>query len=94
MPIRRRIRLIGRRNQPGRGAILESLEVRCQMAADAAVWAGDANIDGQFDSADLVLAFQHGKYETNAAAHWDQGDWNLDRRFNSTDLVSAFQTGR
>ncbi len=74
--------------------VLEFLESRLAMAADAAVWAGDANADGRFDSADLVLAFQHGKYETGSAAHWDQGDWNLDGRFTTTDLVAAFQTGR
>lgn len=74
--------------------VLESLESRLAMAADAAVWAGDANADGRFDSADLVLAFQHGKYESGKAAHWDQGDWNLDGRFTTTDLVAAFQTGR
>ena len=93
MPRRDRRFRLGRTTPRGMIRGLESLESRLPMAADAAVWAGDANIDGRFDSADLVLTFQHGKYETESVAHWDQGDWNLDRRFNASDLVIAFQTG-
>jgi hypothetical protein len=55
--------------------------------------AGDANLDGRFDSRDLVLIFQAGQYEdrlpTNSS--WSTGDWNGDGEFNSADLVFAFQ---
>ncbi|MEZ6119467.1 MAG: trypsin-like serine protease [Pirellulaceae bacterium] len=56
---------------------------------------GDANLDGQFDSADLVLVFTAGGYEDNEFqnSNWDQGDWNCDGEFDSSDLVAAFQTG-
>lgn len=54
---------------------------------------GDVNLDGIFDSTDLVLLFQTGLYETGADATWVQGDWNGDCRFDSTDLLVAFQEG-
>jgi VCBS repeat-containing protein len=56
---------------------------------------GDANLDSAFDSSDLVLAFQSGRYEdsTPGDATWSAGDWNCDGQFNSSDLVRAFQAG-
>ena len=59
------------------------------------VYRGDANLDGQFDSGDLVAVFGAAKYEDgqNQNAGWAEGDWNGDRDFNSTDLVAAFADG-
>ena len=67
---------------------------------DHRVWAeeiaetqfGDANLNGAFDSSDLVLAFQAGEYEddTNANSTWADGDWNGDLEFTSRDLVFVF----
>ena len=54
---------------------------------------GDANVDGEFSSADLVKVFQAGKYEIDVDATWSEGDWNADQRFNTSDLVAAFQAG-
>ena len=54
---------------------------------------GDSNGDGVFDQADLVLAFQGGKYDTGDHATFEQGDWNGDGVFDSSDLISAFQAG-
>ncbi len=56
---------------------------------------GDANLDRVFDSADLVLVFQAGKYENLAPgdATWAEGDWDGDGEFSSSDLVFAFQQG-
>ncbi len=56
---------------------------------------GDSNLDGIFDSRDLVLVFQAGQYEDAIAenAGWLEGDWNGDREFTSSDLVAAFQYG-
>ena len=54
---------------------------------------GDANLDGQFNSADFVLVFAAGRYETTADATWSQGDWNGDRLFDSADFVAAFADG-
>ena len=54
---------------------------------------GDSNGDGVFDQADLVLAFQGGKYDTGDHATFEQGDWNGDGVFDSSDPISAFQAG-
>ena len=56
---------------------------------------GDANLDGVFDSSDLVQIFAHGRYEdhTGDDAGWSGGDWNGDGVFDSADLVMAFQKG-
>jgi hypothetical protein len=72
-------------------------------AKDRTVWVqqemgttfGDANLDGRFDSADLVEVFQAGRYEDGVAenANWATGDWNGDLDFGTGDLVLAFQAG-
>ena len=56
---------------------------------------GDANLDGRFDSSDLVAVFQPGEYEDALANNsgWSDGDWNGDGEFSSSDLVLAFQAG-
>ena len=56
-------------------------------------WYGDANLDGQFDSGDLIAVFQAGKYELHENAGWAEGDWTGDHRFDSGDLIAAFQDG-
>ncbi len=56
-------------------------------------YVGDANLDGEFSSADFVQVFVEGKYETAAAATWSQGDWNADLMFDSADFVAAFAGG-
>ena len=56
--------------------------------------AGDANLDGAFDSEDLVHIFIRGRYNTNEPATWGDGDWNGDGRFDSDDIVFAFIHGK
>ena len=57
--------------------------------------AGDANLDGVFDSSDLVTVFRSAKYELNdGTATWIEGDWTCDGNFGSGDLVAAFRAGR
>ena len=56
-------------------------------------WLGDANLDGEFNSTDLVVVFAAGLFELDQDATWDQGDWNGDLRFGSGDLVTAFVDG-
>ena len=58
--------------------------------------AGDANVDGQFDTSDLVQVLQAGEYEDGVVGNstWAEGDWNCDREFDTADLVAALQTGR
>ena len=56
---------------------------------------GDANLDGEFASSDLVLVFGAGEYEDEIESNsiWSTGDWTGDRDFTSGDLVRAFQDG-
>lgn len=57
--------------------------------------AGDANLDGIFNSQDLVYVFQQGEYEDQLPRNsgWADGDWNGDGEFTSADLVQAFAEG-
>ncbi|MCP4193599.1 MAG: PEP-CTERM sorting domain-containing protein [Planctomycetaceae bacterium] len=59
----------------------------------AQTWIGDANLDGEFNSSDLVTVFSAAKYESGQAALWEEGDWNGDQLFSSGDLVAAFSDG-
>jgi hypothetical protein len=56
---------------------------------------GDVNLDGVFNSSDLVQIFQRGEYEDLAPRNstYITGDWNCDGDFTSRDLVFAFQQG-
>lgn len=56
---------------------------------------GDSNLDGIFNSTDLIEVFQAGAYEDDVSnnASWEQGDWNCDGDFDSSDLVLAFGSG-
>ncbi|MCA9213279.1 MAG: SUMF1/EgtB/PvdO family nonheme iron enzyme, partial [Planctomycetales bacterium] len=53
---------------------------------------GDSNLDGSFDSSDLVQVFQFGEYEDTKQFNstWATGDWNGDGDFSSADIVHAF----
>jgi hypothetical protein len=73
--------------------------------ADRSVWVedenfsytyfGDADLNGQFNSSDLVVVFVAGEYEDDLANNsgWAAGDWNGDADFDSSDMVVAFQRG-
>ncbi len=50
----------------------------------AGTWVGDANLDNEFNSGDLVSVFAAGKYETAEMAGWGEGDWNGDMSFDSS----------
>jgi hypothetical protein len=56
---------------------------------------GDANLDGAFNSRDMVQVFQAGEYEDRLLENssWFTGDWNGDYEFDSRDWVLAFQEG-
>jgi ELWxxDGT repeat protein len=58
-------------------------------------WFGDANLDGEFNSSDLVDVFATGQYEDSVENNstWASGDWDADGDFTSGDLVKAFQDG-
>jgi hypothetical protein len=56
---------------------------------------GDANLNGVFNTGDLVHVFKEGEYEDTEVGNstWETGDWNGDGDFGSGDLVLSFQTG-
>jgi hypothetical protein len=56
---------------------------------------GDANLDGQFNTKDLIQMFEIGEYEDGMLGNsgWAEGDFNGDTDFASNDLVLALQTG-
>ena len=58
-------------------------------------WFGDADLDGEFNSEDLVAIFTSGEYEDDIGDNsgWAEGDWDADGDFTSGDLVVAFQDG-
>jgi hypothetical protein len=58
---------------------------------------GDINLDGLFDSSDLVQLFQLGYCDVpqrTQRAKWSAGDWDGDGDFDSSDLVLLLQNAR
>ena len=72
-------------------ANVDTEDIRVWVKDLANTWIGDANLDGEFNSGDMVQVFQAGKYESDLDAGWAEGDWTGDRRFDSGDMVAAFQ---
>ena len=56
-------------------------------------WIGDADLNGEFNSGDLVVVLASGTYETGADSVWSTGDFNGDGHTDSGDLVAALSDG-
>jgi hypothetical protein len=56
-------------------------------------WVGDANLDNEFNSSDLVTVLASGTYEVDIDSNWSTGDFNGNGRTNSGDLVAALADG-
>jgi hypothetical protein len=56
-------------------------------------WIGDADLNGEFNSSDLISVLASGTYENNVDSVWTTGDFNGDGRTNSADLVAALADG-
>ena len=54
---------------------------------------GDSDLDGDFDSSDLIVVFAAGKYESGDPAMWRDGDWDGNGLFETSDLVMALKDG-
>ncbi len=54
---------------------------------------GDINLDGEFNSGDLVTMLSAGLYETGQPSVWSTGDLNGDGVSNSSDLVTGLAGG-
>jgi hypothetical protein len=59
------------------------------------IMAGDANLDGMFNTGDLVALMALGEYEDDLVgnSHHMTGDFNGDGEFDSSDLVEALALG-
>ncbi len=73
--------------------LVDSVDVTVWASDLKNTWLGDANLDGEFNSDDLVLVSQSAKYEVDEISGWEDGDWTGDLRFGSDDLVAALQQG-
>jgi hypothetical protein len=56
---------------------------------------GDADLDSEFNSGDLVTVLAAGQYEDELALNssWATGDWDGDGDFTTSDLVTALADG-
>ncbi len=54
---------------------------------------GDADLNGEFNSSDLVAVLSAGTYEADVDAQWGSGDFDGDGRSTSSDLVAALADG-
>ena len=73
---------------------INHIDLETLLRVDFGSRSGDVNLDGRFDTRDLVQVFQTGLYEKDSSSSaWSHGDWNCDGRFDSSDLVTAMQSG-
>ena len=76
-----------------RDALVDGDDVKVWIKDLFTSWMGDANLDGEFNSSDLVTVLSAGTYEADVDAVWSTGDFNGDGRANSSDLVAALADG-
>jgi hypothetical protein len=74
-------------------AAIDADDIRFWIVDLLGSWQGDANLDGEFNSADLVQVLAAGTYEADVVSVWSTGDFDGDARTNSTDLVAALADG-
>ena len=67
--------------------------IKRQLTVGFNTYYGDANLDGEFNSSDMVDVFIAGKYETGETASWGEGDWDANGLFTTSDMVVAFTDG-
>ena len=76
-------------------SLVDSVDRRIWVEDLKWTYFGDSNLDGRFDTNDLVLVLQGGEYEDNIPGNstWATGDWNGDGDFTVNDIVLALQAG-
>ena len=84
-------------------AVVDSKDQQAWVKDLKQTYFGDADLNGQFDSSDLVQVLGAGTYEAGrvdavgniygVAAGWSEGDWNADGVFDTADLITAFRDG-
>ncbi len=76
---------------PWSAQVLIDDDVVARVPAITRVATGDANLDGNVGSDDLVAIFQGGLYEADGEASWSTGDFTCDGRASTADLVAMYQ---
>ena len=58
-------------------------------------WIGDADLNGSFDTTDLINVIAAGEYEDSIPSNstWATGDWNGDGDFDTADIIYALSNG-
>ena len=76
-------------------SVIDQADLRIWVKDSKHSWFGDANLDGEFNSLDIVSLLQAGEYEDGLWRNstWSTGDWNADGEFDRADLILALQDG-
>jgi hypothetical protein len=74
-------------------ALVNAIDINVWAKQLFGTWIGDADLNTQFNSSDLVAVLASGTYEADIAAFWSTGDFNGDGRTASSDLVAALADG-
>ena len=74
-------------------SLVDMLDVNVWVKDLFQSWIGDANLDKEFSSSDLVTVLGSGTYEADLPAVWSTGDFNGDGQADSGDLVAALSDG-
>ncbi len=54
-------------------------------------WAGDSNVDGDVDNADIARTFSNFTGSTGTDMEWGAGDYNYDGDVDNADIATVFQ---
>lgn len=75
--------------------VVDNEDRRIWVEEIANTYFGDSNLDGLFDTTDLVTVFAAGQYEDDVEGNstWASGDWDGTGDFDTGDLVAAFSAG-
>ncbi len=73
--------------------LVDDNDIQIWVADLRKTWIGDADVNGEFNSSDLVVVLSSGTYEADVDAVWSSGDFNGDGRSNTSDLVAALSDG-
>ena len=78
-----------------RDSLVNRADVMVWISQLKQTWLGDADLDGLFDSSDLVTVFRAGEYEDRIKGNsgWADGDWDGNGDFESADFVVALSDG-
>jgi hypothetical protein len=79
-----------------RDGSLDSLDRQVWLDELAQIPLGDSDLNGRFDSRDLVQVMAYGLYEDDVSlnASWASGDWDGDGDFMSNDWVQVMGAGQ